>query len=99
MQSDLQRGWSAEQTKRYGDWNTVSGFAGEGYTRGRSIGGSTGTRAENAIENTFDRAKTGAERFADKATNVADDMKDQQLKYARSGDRTLCLHSSLPSTD
>jgi hypothetical protein len=35
VQGDLQRGWSADQAKKYGDWHTVSGFASEGFTRGR----------------------------------------------------------------
>jgi hypothetical protein len=77
VQVELQRGWSAEQTKKYGDWNAVSAYAGEGYTRGRSTAGTAAGRAENAVEGTFDRAKTGAEKFADRAMNAADDMKDR----------------------
>jgi hypothetical protein len=36
VQSDLQRGWNAEQTKRYGDFDRVSSFASEGFARGKT---------------------------------------------------------------
>jgi hypothetical protein len=69
VQTDLQRGWSADQTKKYGEWSTVSGFASEGYTRGRSTLGNTASRSANAAENAFDRAKTGAENMGHKVEN------------------------------
>jgi hypothetical protein len=59
VQSDLQRGWSAEQTKKYGEWSTVSAYAGEGYTRGRDrLKATTGTatRTADAAAGTFDKA-------------------------------------------
>ncbi|MBA3670962.1 MAG: hypothetical protein H0W68_02925, partial [Gemmatimonadaceae bacterium] len=56
VSSDLQRGWSQEQSKKYGDWSTVSGYAGEGFTRGRSTLGNAASRTANAAENTFDKA-------------------------------------------
>jgi hypothetical protein len=43
VQSDLQRAWTADQSKKYGEWATVSGFASEGYTRGRSNASSQST--------------------------------------------------------
>jgi hypothetical protein len=73
VQSDLQRGWSAENARKYGDWSTVSGFAGEGFTRGRSAMG----RAVDATANTFDRAATGAERAGNKLADKVDDLKDR----------------------
>lgn len=92
VQTDLQRGWSAEHTKKYGDWSTVSGYASEGFQRGRLNLGSTASGAgpltgnrfersatdtEGSFEGTFDRAATGAERMADKARDSADDLKDR----------------------
>jgi hypothetical protein len=84
VQSDLQRGWSADHAKKYGEWSAVSGYASEGFTRGRSTieGGagrtdSTLHRAGNVAENAFDRAVGGAERLGDKVANAADDMKDR----------------------
>ena len=66
VQSDLQRGWTADQSKKYGDWSTVSGFASEGYTRGRS---SFATAAG---------ATAGAASTAgNKAANAVDDLKDR----------------------
>lgn len=49
VQADLQRGWTAEHAKKYGDWNTVSTYAGEGYNRGRQS-------LSQAAANTLDRA-------------------------------------------
>lgn len=70
VQSDLQRGWSAEHVKKHGEWNTVAPYANAGFTRGRSSFGDTAA-------GTMDRAATGAERVANKAANVVDDMKDR----------------------
>ena len=35
VESDLQRGWSAEVSKSSGEWQEVRGFARDAYTRGR----------------------------------------------------------------
>ena len=51
VQSDIQRAWTDEQTKRYGDFSQVSNYASEGYTRGRQ----TANRPENATARAFDR--------------------------------------------
>ena len=77
VQTDLQRGWSSEQSKRYGEFSTVSGYASEGFARGRSTLGNAASRTANAAEHTFDRAKTGAESVVSKAADMADDMKDR----------------------
>jgi hypothetical protein len=61
VQSELQRGWSPENARRYGDWSTVSRYAGEGFVRGRSTYG----HGANVAERAFDRAMTGATRGAD----------------------------------
>jgi len=55
VQSDLQRGWTAEHSKKYGDWNTVSSYASEGYARGRSALGLAGSKAANAADDLKDR--------------------------------------------
>jgi hypothetical protein len=52
VQSDLQRGWNAENAKKYGNWATVSGYAGEGFNRGRATLG----HAANLSAVAFDRA-------------------------------------------
>ena len=77
VQSDLQRGWSAEQTKRYGDFSTVSGYASEGYARGRSSLGN----AASATRNTFDRAASSTtatvENAGNKLADKVDDLHDR----------------------
>ncbi len=66
VSTDLQRGWTDEHTKKYGDWNTVSNYAGEGYSRGRSGLGAAAAGTANA-----------AKDVGNKAANVVDDMKDR----------------------
>jgi uncharacterized protein YjbJ (UPF0337 family) len=77
VQSDLQRGWSANQAKKYGDWNSVSSYASEGYQRGRLTLGNAVSGTGAMAGNTYDRAETGAERAANKVANKVDDMKDR----------------------
>ena len=55
VQADLQRGWTAEHTKKYGEWNAVSGYAGEGYKRGRLQFGNAASGAGAMKGNTYDR--------------------------------------------
>jgi uncharacterized protein YjbJ (UPF0337 family) len=77
VQSDLQRGWSADQAKKYGDWSSVSSYASEGYQRGRLTLGNAVSGTGAMAGNTYDRAETGAERAANKAADRMDDMKDR----------------------
>ncbi len=66
VQSDLQRGWSGDHAKKYGEFSTVSGYASEGFTRGRStLGKAAGATA------------AAASTVGNKAANVVDDMKDR----------------------
>jgi hypothetical protein len=37
VSSELRRGWSAEHARKHGDWETLSPFANEGYTHGKSV--------------------------------------------------------------
>jgi hypothetical protein len=66
VSNDIQRGWTAENAKRYGDWNAVSSYANEGFTRGRSVVGAAAAGTANAAKN-----------VGNKAANVVDDMKDR----------------------
>ena len=59
VQADLHRSWTAEHTQKYGDWNTVSLYASEGYNRGRA-NLNNARRTASATDGTFDRV-TGAE--------------------------------------
>src|SRR5215218_2668750 len=68
VQSDLQRGWTAEHTRKYGDWNTVSSYAGEGYNRGRLALG-------NAVSGTGPLA--GNPNAANTVADRVDDLKDR----------------------
>ena len=61
VQSDLQRGWSSEQARKYGDWQTVSGFASEGYNRGRLQFGSAVTGTGPMKSNEYEQSVTGNE--------------------------------------
>ena len=77
VQAELQRGWNDEQTKKYGDWNTVSPYAGEGFNRGRLSFGNAASGSGAMAGNTYDKAKAGAEQGANKFADKADDMKDR----------------------
>lgn len=56
VQSEIGRGWNADSAARYGDWQTVSGYAAEGYERGRSRIKSAAERTAESMENREDRA-------------------------------------------
>src|SRR5947208_9290407 len=84
VERDLQRGWNADATRRYGDWSTVRNYASEGFNRGRSSVDSAAGRTDNAmheagsvIRNTGASAVSGAERAGNKAANAVDDLKDR----------------------
>jgi hypothetical protein len=77
VQADLQRGWTADHAKKYGDWNTVSSYAGEGYRRGRLSFGNAVSGTGPMAGDTYDRAATGAERAANKVADKVDDLKDR----------------------
>ena len=55
VQADLQRSWTEEHAQKYGDWNTVSGYASEGYSRGRLQFGNAVSGAGAMKGNTYDR--------------------------------------------
>ena len=66
VSSDLQRGWAGDHTRKFGEWSPLSGYAREGFTRGRSTLGTAVNKTANA-----------AEQVGNKAANVVDDMKDR----------------------
>lgn len=66
VSSDLRRGWTDDHSKKYGEWNSVSGYAGEGFNRGRSALGGAAATSANIV---------GA--MGNKTANVVDDMKDR----------------------
>jgi len=53
IENDLRTGWTAD--KRYGSWDTMRGFASEGYTRGRATLGTAANRVANAADDLKDR--------------------------------------------
>jgi phage tail tape-measure protein len=84
VESDLQRGWSGDTSRQYGEWSAVRGYASEGFNRGRTSASSTAARADrtmdragDAAENAWDRTKAGAERLGNRVADTADDMKDR----------------------
>jgi hypothetical protein len=84
VESDLQRGWTSDASRQYGDWSTVRPYASEGFNRGRSTLGTAADRTDsamhragNAAENVADRTAAGAKNLGNKAANAADDLKDR----------------------
>jgi hypothetical protein len=75
VESDLQRGWNSQGTNS-GDWSSVSGYASQGFNRGRSASGGSSASMDRD-DSTLDRAGNAAERAGHKAANVVDDMKDR----------------------
>ncbi|HEX9485007.1 MAG TPA: hypothetical protein VF929_10520 [Gemmatimonadaceae bacterium] len=55
VSKDLQRGWSVDNAKRFGDWESISGYAGEGYERGRSIVDTGAKRTAESMQSIVDR--------------------------------------------
>lgn len=53
VESDLKKGWAHDS--RYGSWDSVRGFAAEGYTRGRSTLGTAADRVADKADDLKDR--------------------------------------------
>ena len=77
VQSELQRGWSAEQTKKYGEFAALSGYASEGFSRGKASYNSSASGSSHAAERTFDRAEMGAEKVGHSVADKLDKMADR----------------------
>jgi hypothetical protein len=50
VSSDLRRGWSADHARKYGEWSAMSSYAGEGFSRSRSMLSSAANKTGNAAE-------------------------------------------------
>jgi hypothetical protein len=53
IEPDLRTGWTKQD--RAGSWDSVRGYASEGYTRGRSALGNAASRGANAVDDMKDR--------------------------------------------
>jgi hypothetical protein len=53
IEGDLRRGFSAD--RRYGSWDSIRGYANEGFTRGRATLGRAGAKVANAADDLKDR--------------------------------------------
>lgn len=53
IESDLRAGWSRDN--KYGAWDSVRSYAGEGFNRGRSTLGNAGNKVANAADDLKDR--------------------------------------------
>jgi hypothetical protein len=77
VQSDLQRGWTAEHSRKYGDWSSVSSYASEGYHRGLLTLGNAVSGSGPMAGNTYDRVSADTGRAANTAADKVDDLKDR----------------------
>jgi hypothetical protein len=68
VESDMSRGWSADHAKKYGEWSSVSGYASEGFERGRLMLGNAVSGTGKMTGNMYDRAATEAEKRSDDRT-------------------------------
>ncbi|MFL5575287.1 MAG: hypothetical protein ACJ79S_04895 [Gemmatimonadaceae bacterium] len=79
VETDLRSGWTSDVSSRYGEWDSVRGYARDAYDRGRV--GDTSREAAHDVargaDNVWDRTKAGAERLGDKLADKADDLKDR----------------------
>lgn len=53
IEGDLRRGWPSD--RKYGTWDTMRGYAREGFTRGRSTLGNVGERVADTADDLKDR--------------------------------------------
>ena len=61
VSGDLQRGWSGDNAKKYGEWPAVSGYASEGFTRARSAVATAANKTVNAAEKIGHKAENAVE--------------------------------------
>lgn len=55
VEPQLARGWSDDVSTRHGSWESMKGYAREGFTRGTAAVGSGVSRAASAVDNVKDR--------------------------------------------
>jgi hypothetical protein len=63
VSSDLQRSWSPDHARKFGEWSSLSSYAGNGFMRARAMLGAAPSKT-----------KVETEQVDDKATIMADDM-------------------------
>src|SRR5688500_3915899 len=73
VESDLRTGW--QKDSRYGSWDTVRGYAREGYTRGTSTLRAAGNRVANAADDVKDRVD------GNPASRPGPDATDSQRRF------------------
>ena len=79
VEPDLRKGWSTQDKAKFGEWNSVRGYAKDAYARGRSnmSGGAATSTATGAAAYGAGKAVNKAESAGRKVANAADDMKDR----------------------
>jgi hypothetical protein len=73
IESDLRTGW--QKDSKYGSWDTVRGYAREGYTRGTSSLRAAGNRVANAADDVKDRVD------GNPASKPGPDATDNQRRF------------------
>jgi hypothetical protein len=73
IESDLRTGW--QKDNKYGSWDTVRGYAREGYTRGTSTLRAAGNRVANAADDVKDRVD------GNPASRPGPDATDSQRRF------------------
>jgi len=73
VESDLRTGW--QKDSKYGSWDTVRGYAREGYTRGTSSLKAAGNRVANAADDVKDRVD------GNPASRPGPDATDNQRRF------------------
>lgn len=79
VEGDLKQGWSAQDKAKFGEWDSVRGYAKDAYSRGRSNmgGGASTSTATGAAAYGAGKAANKVENAGRKLANAADDMKDR----------------------
>jgi hypothetical protein len=83
VESDLRRGWSDDIGARHGEWESVRGYAREGYMRGNStLAASAGAvdstvRTSERLDDIGDRSAHAADRVATGLEAGVDNIKDR----------------------
>jgi hypothetical protein len=77
VESDLRSGWTSDVSARYGEWDSVRGYARDAYERGRTgagAAGAAGTTAAGAAAYGTGRVANAADRAGDATREVAHDV-------------------------
>lgn len=79
VEPDLKKGWSTQDKAKFGEWDSVRGYAKDAYARGRSnmSGGASTSTATGAAAYGAGKVANKAESAGRKVANAADDLKDR----------------------